>query len=310
MIRHNWFYKLLALAVAIGLWGYVNSERNPQARKTVTVSVEARNLAKGFAPELSAGEVSVRIEGLKSVVDVIRKDDVSAWVDLKGMKASNSPVEKNRSVNVAVTGVPMDEISYTVAPSSVKVRVEALSGKRLPVELKPLSAPPLGYAFGDPTITPASVSVSGKATEVTKVKRVVLAFPGGEVANTLDDYFSVTPLDEKGNVVTGVSLQPDRVRLKLDLVEVPATKTVIVSPTIVGEPRFPAQVSRISVSPSSVVIEGKPTALVGISTINTETISIEGAEETISKEVSLRVPPGVDLETRRVRVIVHVVTPD
>lgn len=309
MIRNNWFYKLLALAVAIGLWGYVNSERNPQARKTVTVPIETRNMARGFAPDLSATEASVKVEGLKSVVDVIRKEDISAWIDLEGVKATGEPVERFRKVNLSVSSVPMDDIDVTINPASVRVRVEALSGKRLPVELKPLSAPPLGYAYGDPTITPASVSVSGKATEVAKAKRIILTFPGGDVANLVDDYFSVTPLDVRGNVVTGVNLRPDKVRLKLELVEVPATKTVIVSPTIAGEPKFPAQVSRISVAPSSVVIEGKPTALVGISTINTDSISIEGGEDTISKEVSLRVPPGVQVDTSRVRVIVYISPP-
>lgn len=308
MIKNNLFYKILALAVAIGLWGYVNSERNPQSRKTLTVPVDARNLAKGFAPELDASEVSVKIEGLKSVVDVVRKEDVKAWVDLEGVAANSGPVEKPRKVNISISSVPMDDVNVTVEPASVRVKVEALSGKRLPVDLKPLSAPPLGYSYGNPAIIPASVSVSGKSTEVSRVKRVILTFPGSEPANPIDDYFTVTPLDTRGNIVEGVSLQPDRVRLKIDMVEVPATKAVIVSPTIVGEPKFPAQVNRISISPSSVVLEGKPSALVGISTILTDSISIEGTEETVSKEVLLRVPPGVKADINRVRVVVHIST--
>lgn len=94
MIRRNLFYKLLALGVAIVLWAYVNSERNPQSQKTLTVPIEVRGLAKGYIADLSASEAHVTIFGLKTVVDSVRKEDVSASVKVKSDVDGRSPAEK------------------------------------------------------------------------------------------------------------------------------------------------------------------------------------------------------------------------
>lgn len=307
MIRNNLFYKLLALVVAIGLWTYVNAERNPHARKVITVPLETRSLAKGYAAELATREVNVSLEGLKTVVDGVRKEDVSAWVNLGDLKTDRTVHSGVFQVQNRIAGVSANDLNTAVSPSSVRVRVEALSGKRLPVEVKFMAAPPLGYSYSDPQITPASVGVSGKMTQVLKVKRIMLPLTGANPSRPIDDYFSVVPVDAKGNVVTGVSLDADRVRLRLGFVEVPATKAVIISQNVVGQPEHPAKVTRISISPSSVTLEGKPSALMGISTVTTDSVSIEGAKSTVTEEVELRVPPGARVVgSPKVRVTVYV----
>lgn len=307
MIRNNLFYKLLALGVAIGLWTYVNSEQNPHARKIVTVPLEVRSLAKGYVSDLSAREVNLTIQGLKTVVDGVRKEDVAAWADLGGLPAGRSVASDSVSVRYRISGVSMDDLDVVVSPKKVHVRVEALSGKRLPVEVKFLSAPPLGYSYSDPQITPASIGVSGKVTQVEKVKRVMLPISESPDGTGIDGQFKVAPVDSKGNVVTGVQLDRDTVRLKLDLVEVPATKTVVVSQNIAGQPKFPFKVTDVTIDPPSVTLEGKPSTLVAASTVSTDPVSIENATETVSQEVGLRLPPGVRVLGRnKVRVTIRI----
>ena len=297
MIRNNLSYKLFALAVALALWMYANSERNPQSRKTYTVSLGILNPMQGYAAELSAHEANIVIEGLKTEVDSVRKDDVMAWVDLNEVKVSNkSFVEKSLKIRARVSGISsQDDLIITVNPTTVNARLEAISGKRLPVEVKFITSPPLGFSYSNPEINPASLSVTGKTTEVSRVKRVIVALPEQIPSNGVDDYFKVTPLDFNGGVVTGVNLGADKVRLKLQLIEVPATKAVIISPNITGDPKFPAKVTKVTVTPSSVTLGGKPRSLVGISTINTDKISIEGATGDVSHDVTLREPPGVKI---------------
>jgi YbbR domain-containing protein len=306
MIRNNLFYKLLAVGVAIGLWTYVNSEQNPHARKTITTPLKVRNLAKGYAAEPAVREVNVTIEGLKALVDGVRKEDVTSWVDLSGMKTDKSVMSATSEVKTRVAGVPQEDLNLSVSPKSVRVRVEALSGKRLPVEVKFLAAPPLGYAYSDPVITPASVGVSGKISEVLKVRRVMLPLMGANPNRPIDGRFSVVPVDAKGSVVSGVTLDVDKVRLRLGFVEVPATKAVIVSQNIVGQPRFPARVTGVSIVPSSITLEGRPSALMAISTVSTDPVSIGDATSTVTREVGLRVPRGVRVVgAGKVRVTVH-----
>jgi YbbR domain-containing protein len=156
-------------------------------------------------------------------------------------------------------------------------------------------------------MSPPTVRVSGKSSQVEQVKRVVLTLPESATAGAVDDYFTVTALDSKGTSVDGVSLDHERVHLKMDLTEVPATKAVLVSPNVAGEPRYPARVTRVAVSPSSVTLQGKPSALVGVSTLTTDRIPVDDATATIVKDVGLRLPPGVEVAGRdTVRVTVYI----
>lgn len=296
MIRHNLFYKLLALGVAVGLFLYVNAEQNPRARKTYTVPLAAGNIAKGYVAEINQDEASVTISGLKSVVDSIQR--VTAVVDLSSATPSFGRAEKTFKIKTNVFGVgpaDLDDLDIRVNPQTVKVRIEALSGKRIPVEVKFPAAPPLGYSYSNPVLTPGSVSVSGKSTEVSLVKRVVLTLPNQFSEGSIDDYFTLIPLDSSGSKVEDVVLSPAKVRLKIEMVEVPATKTVIVSPNVQGEPKFPSKVSRVTVTPSSVTLMGKPSALAGVSTITTDRVSIEEADGNVTRNADLKVPPGLKI---------------
>lgn len=309
MIRHNLSYKLFALVVALALWMYVNSERNPQSHKVYTVALGVINPVQGYATELSSHEVNISIEGLKTDVDSIRKDDVAAWVDLGEIKAgSKSFAEKMLKIKTRISGINSQEgLQITANPSVIKARLEAISGKRLPVEVKFISSPPLGFSYSSPEITPTSVNITGKTTAVSRVKRVIVALPEQISGSGVDDYFKITPLDYKGSAVTGVNLGTDKVRLKLELREVPATKTVIVSPNIAGEPKFPAKIIKVSVNPSSVTLQGKPSSLVGVSTITTDKVSVEGVTDNVTHEVTLREPPGVTAVDRpKVKVTVYI----
>lgn len=313
MIRHNWFYKLLALAVALVLWVYVNAERNPQARRSFTVPLEIRSLSKGYVAEVrhkgaSVIEVKLTVEGLKANVDSVREEDVKAWVDLTGFEP-NSP--KSLAVRTSVSGVSPEELEISCAPPTVEVGIEAVSRKQLPVEVKFVSAPPVGYSYSDPAITPASVSVSGKSALVAEVKRIVVTIPNQKPNEPIDDYFNVTALNSVGKPVTGVKLSPGKVGLKVQLVEVPATKTVVVSHNVTGQPKYPARIASVSVSPSSVTLKGKPTTLMGVSTVSTEALSVKGAEETVVGDVALVPPPGLEVvDAKKVRVRVEIESPE
>lgn len=310
MIRENLVYKLLALGVALVLWTYVNAERSPQARRTFSAHVEVRNLPKGYMAEVAAEEVSVTISGLKSIVDAVRKDDVRAWVDVPE-QSGRTTTETRLPVRIRVSGISEEDVDISVNPAAVRVRLEAVSEKRMPVEVKYASAPPVGYAYSQAIINPSSVVVSGRSADVARVKRVVLTLGEQAPDRSVDDYFPVAALDERGDVVVDVDLEPDRVRLRLQLVEVPAAKAVIVSPNITGEPKYPARVTRVSVVPASVTLRGKADALMGVSTITTEKVSIEGADSTVTREVPLRPPPGMEVVGQStVRVTVHIASPE
>lgn len=311
MIRNNLFYKLLALGIAISLWAYVNGERNPQARKSISVPIETRNAARGYAIDLSSSDATIVIQGPKTTIDSIRAEDTSAWIDMRRFGSDQDRIAGRAKVNAVVAGVGEDEVQVSTNPRYVKVEMEAIRSKRLPVEVKFVSAPPAGYAFTDPDVTPDTIEVSGKTSNLSRVRGLILRvsneITAGIDARPVDSLVKIQPVDAHGRAIGEVSLKTSRVRLKLAVVPVPTTKSVFVSETITGRPRYPAKVTDVSVTPSLVTLQGKSQVLAGISTVHTEEVSIEGMHDNVTREVMLRLPPGVRAaSTRKVTVTVTI----
>lgn len=307
MITHNWRYKVLAIIVALILWFYANAERNPLSRQAFSVPVRIVNVAPGYAAEVLTPRVSVTIQGLKTIVDTISKDDIEASIDLSGLLIDSKIVKTNVPVNVRLPRSVEKDLSVSVRPANAAVQVEAIEVRRMPVEVRFASQPPPGYSYSSPLLTPGAVDISGRVSQLARVSKAVLRISDEAAGSSTEDYYEVIPVDARGNVVAGVKTRPTKIKAKLEMVEAPATRAAIVSPVFEGEPKFPLRVVRYTVSPSSVILEGKPSTLSAISTVETERISLEGVEATVTRDVALRVPRGTRVAGgRTVRVTVYV----
>ena len=309
MIRNNWKYKALAMAVSLILLIYVNSERNPHTQKTYSVPVRTVGTARGYIAELDTPKVSVVIRGLKSLVDTVARDDVEAQVDLDKLAPNRKIVQASLPIEVRLPGTVASDLTVDPTPKSVHVRMEALEERKMPVEVSFTSDPPLGYSYSSPLLAPDTVTISGRASELARVSKAIVVVSSDQSGSSTDDYYDVMPIDAGGNTVADVSIRPNRVRAKLEMVEVPQTKAVMISPSFSGEPKFPYKVARYTVTPSTVILEGKPSALGGLSCIPTEKVVLEGADQTVTREVAMRVPPGVKaVRTKTVKVTVYIGT--
>lgn len=310
MIRHNWKYKLLALMVALILWTYVNAERNPQSRQTFRIPVEIIEVSTGHVAQLGTSKISVTVAGLKTAVDSVAKEDIEAFVNLRSMPLGKNVAEAQLPVQVRLPRAIAADLDVTATPRTIHVRMEALGEKRIPVKVGFVADPPPGFSYGTPILTPNAIVASGRVTQLSKINSASITLSSDLASSPNGDYCDVSALDKDGNVVSEVSVRPERVMVKLDMVEMPATKTVIISPVFSGVPKFPSRVQKYTVTPSSVTLEGKPSRLASISAITTDTISLEGAESTIVRDISLEIPFGTKpIGSRTVRVTVYIVTP-
>ena len=307
MIRNNWKYKLLAIMVSLVLWFHVNSERNPQSSRTFDVALRTVGVARSHVAELDTPNVSVTVAGLKTTVDALAKEDIQAWVNLGKLRLGPDVTKASLAVEKRLPQPVENDLDVTISPARVGVRVEAMQERRLPIEVAFTSDPPPGYSYGTPLLTPNSVAIRGTGGALAKVRHIMLTLEGDAAGSATDDYYEVSAVDSSGNAVAGVTVKPGKVKARLAMVEVPATKTVIVSPVFSGLPKFPMRVSKYTVTPSFVTLQGKPSKLAGISVVPTDKIEIDGADATVSHDANLRIPSGVRAAgTRTVKVTVYI----
>lgn len=301
----NWPYKLLAVGTAIMLTTYVRGMQNPQISTSITTRLGIVGLQKGYVVTLAQDEVPVSLEGPKVAVDAVKTNDIKAWVNLANMQTGTHTVP----IAVRIPEQLMRTVIARPAIPRVSVTVEAVSSRTLPVEVKIKNSPPIGYASSEPKINPTTATVSGRSSLVDSVARLVVMVDPTPLRPSVDEYVQITSLDTHGNRIRNLDISPEGARVMLKLVEAPASKPVFISPSIVGQPQFPYRVTKISVMPSSVSVEGRPESLAGLTTMSTDEVDVTGATEDIVRRVGLHVPPGIEVEgSRFVKVTVRIET--
>jgi YbbR domain-containing protein len=84
-------------------------------------------------------------------------------------------------------------------------------------------------------------------------------------------------------------------------------KTLEVIPVVAGRPKHGYVVTDIKVEPATVVARGAASTVIAMSSLRTPEVRVEGKSETVTAEVSLSPPSGVELEHgRKVTVTVRI----
>jgi YbbR domain-containing protein len=300
-MRKNLGYKILALAVALFCWVKVTSDRNPNiVRPVENVSIDYRGLQPDYVITNAPSSVTINVMGPQSDLRVLEPSQIKVRVDLSAAKSGQ------QQIKTIVTLPPGIADRVTPTPLSVPVEIEPVKRRSQKIDISLKGVAPIGYTVGKATADPPIAVVSGRSSLVDAVRRLTVVIDAGS-AQAGEEYYPVIPLDAAGKEVQGLIVEPGRAAVKLQLVEAPATKIVIVSPTIVGQPAFPFKVARVTVVPQTVTISGRPNALIGVSTVSTEKIDISNANASVIRTVELDTPRGIDSGgTQRVRVVVTI----
>lgn len=302
-MRQNIGYKLLALVLAIVLWAKVNSDRNPSYPTPIgKINVIYINLPKGMVTTEAPKTIEVSAIGPQSAVRTLDISKITAKVNLSDAQVGVNPVKVDFQI-------PKDMAeNLTLAPNKpVEVRIEAFKRKSMTIDVSLEGVPPLGYSFGKASAYPPAAVVSGTSSLVDQVRRLTIKVSPGAAQSQGDDYYPVIALDTAGREIKGLTIGPSTVSAKLELVEAQATKSVIISASIVGQPAFPHKVESVAVTPSVATIFGRPNNLVDISTIATDPVDVTNTTGTVVRMVHLKTPSAIrSTNVQTVKVVVTV----
>ncbi len=281
---------ILAFIMAVVLWAYVLGEVDPM--RTVTI----RDIPIRFLNETALDDeslvitetdyttISVTFEAKRSLANKIKESDFHATANLKGLTQGDNivDVELTKPSNINLESVSHEHINITTdklikAEKEIKVVLTNESSKDTEPKILRLSE--------------HQVKVSGAATQVNKVERVLAKLDASRVT---DDPNSISAdleaVDTNDVQVEGVELDAKNIYVTAILKYLKSVDLVV---PVSG--RDSGSISRGYSAPDSIVIKGSEADLEDLDSITCEPVDISDLYENKSIPLVPILPKGIEM---------------
>ena len=167
-VLENTGLKVLALLITAVLWLSVASR--PVRQVTLqNVLIEFHNLPDSMiVSKYDTISARIYLEGPRDVVDSVRPSEVSVIADMLGVE----PGVRVRPLTLDTSRLPASVKGREVEPSRVRVTVEEVIQKEVPIVPRFDGQPPPGYQVISWQITPPTVRISGAESQTRDITEV------------------------------------------------------------------------------------------------------------------------------------------
>jgi YbbR domain-containing protein len=282
-----------SLLIGVVLWLVVTDAENPTRVDTfeAQIPVEPVNVSEDLAvANASLPTVQVRVEAPEDRWDDLGAGNFRAFVDLSDLEAREQVVP----VQVEVSDVSRVRVVGTV-PATVLINLEELQVKEVPVVTRIVGTPPRGYEPGPLVPERNTVEVSGPASLVSRVTEATATVNVTGLTVGLEQSVNVVPTLEGGGEVPRVTVDPETVRVSVSITQSLLTRTLPLEAEITGQPAPGYRVSGVTVTPTTVQVEGTIDVLQALDTLKLPSVDVGGQTASVESSV-LPVPPeGVSI---------------
>lgn len=286
---------ILALILALVVWVSAVTVADPNVKQDLrSVPVERLGLDANL---LLVGEVQnqvrLTLEAPQSIWKRIQENPAlaHAWIDLTGL----GPGEYLLAVKVRLDISPARLIE--VEPSEIRVKIEPLLQRELPINLVISGELPLGYKASDPTLSPLMVLVTGPQSAVERVVEVRGELNISGATETVRKVLDLIALDEGGKVVSGVTLIPKTAQVTQPIELLGGFKNVVVRVITKGRVANGYRLTNISVTPPTVTLFSDDPQIIQAMPgyVDTLPVDLTNLNDDVEVNVGLNLPQGVSL---------------
>ncbi len=285
----------LALLLAGVVWVVAVNEENPTEEKIfpATVTVELLQLP----PDLilvgsAANETAVTIRAPQSVWETLVADQIHVTADLGDQTPGTHDVPLNAQLDV-----PVGQVTK-LNPAFVRLTLESRATRALSVNVEQTGELARGYEAGPTSLSAQTTSVSGPASAVDRVSKIVAAISLDGRKTDLDQDVNLVPVDTAGQAVTSVTLDPTSARVHIPITQKQGFRDVAVTVDYVGQVAPGYRITNITVAPPVITVSsadpGKVNELPGF--VKTQPLDLTGASDDIVVRLALALPEGVSVE--------------
>lgn len=283
---------ILSLSLGLAVWIAATLEADPFAtQRYAGIPVTPVNQPENTVLfEGDAATVDVEVRAQQSVLVDLEASDLAAVMDLASVEPGVST-----SVPISVTTSSEAVRIQAYDPQQEVVRLEEVQAITLPVQIDVQGQVATGYQAGQPTVTPAQVTVQGPIPYLTTVISVTGSVNVNGAREDVVEKVSVVPRDAAGRLVAGLQWSPDQVEARVGVRRRVGYKPdVEVVPDVRGDPAPGYRKGSVSVEPSTVTLAGAPVVLNELPAfVKTEPISITAQTASRVESVPLAVPSNV-----------------
>ena len=283
---------LLSVLLAFVVWFIAIDQENPMIRQEYEepILIEVRNMGDGLQSlqNLTNRTTMLTLRAPQRSLDSQQAADFSAVIDLAGLPAGSHEVE------VEVTALNPDVEIIAHEPRQLRVQLELVITRLVPVEVEVMDSPAFGYDWQEPLAEPREVEISGPETQVTQVRSVVAAVFLRNAKSQVEQVRPLSARNAQNLEVERVDVDPSTARIVVPVVQPPGRKEVVVRADVKGllSPNY--RLTGVNVEPQTVVLIGSPSALKEVpGYVETTTLLIEGAIDDVRERLPLILPENV-----------------
>jgi YbbR-like protein len=167
-MRRNMALRLLSLAIALGLWLFVNAGQHG-SQQTFVVPLLYRGLPPGFIiTNQHPDNVRLQITGPRTLLSLIDSTRLAQRVDLSGVGIGQMQFRLDPDQFVVPRGTNVS----SVTPSQLTLDVDRIVEKTVPVKLVTSGEVANGYETKSLAVIPPSVTIKGPSRELARIDAV------------------------------------------------------------------------------------------------------------------------------------------
>jgi diadenylate cyclase len=299
---------LVSLLLALAAWSFAIEQINPARRYRIdNIPLKVVDLPTNttlMTPLPTS--VSAIVQTTSEVGLTLRPSSFQAVVSLSGL----SPGLHHPLVQVNSGAAQVRVLS--VDPPALDLELAPLISQSLLVTIDLPDQQNLSPAYkivGEAIASPQQVQVVGAAPLVEQVSRIETTVSLANVGTSLQETRPVRALDQEGREVTGVTLEPAQVQVTVPIRQRSNARDVGVRAVPNGPPPAGYWLSRLSVTPASVTLQGNPEQLAQINGyVDTVPIDVSQAFGDLEVQAPLDLPAGIQALDSNTGNVVRTVT--
>lgn len=299
-ILNNFGLKVISVVLAIILWVTIINVSDPSTPKQISgipVNMINQDTLKeqGYTYTILEGNtVAITVYGPKSIVDDLVASDFYATADFSKIGQFSDFVDIDVQ---CIKAIPQSNLDIKLRNSEVKINVENREVRNIDVEVRLTGMPAEGYTPGDFDISPISIKVTGAASEVASISKIMAEYDIEGASFDISDTVAIRLFDEEGEEISkkNLVLSRDTVRLKVPIL---VKKKVPVNYAMTGNVKEGYKISKINYSINEVEIAGTQNAVDAINSIDLPADLINVTDLTTAADYTVRLSHYVPSNVR------------